>query len=63
MIIMYNKIYKCFILEKRRTPNMICEKKNYENPIMEVYSVFEKDILTDSEMPIYGANEAEIIFQ
>ena len=42
---------------------MICEKKNYENPIMEVYSVYEKDILTDSYMPIYGENEAEIIFQ
>ena len=42
---------------------MICEKKKYESPILEVYSVCEKDILTDSYMPELGANEAEIIFQ
>lgn len=50
-------------MEEKEDHLMICEKKNYENPIMEVYSVYEKDILTDSYMPIYGENEAEIIFQ
>ena len=49
------------ILEKEGGPFM--KKKKYGNPVMEVYYIFEKDILADSDQPDeMGTNESELIF-